>query len=281
MERATAQRIGGHAYRYFATASRTGRVASRFRDGLNILFEDGTAPTLVSIQTPKVPLHPWGMEVVALGERIAIDDVVTVSPEALHLASSHVAWRQAVPHDLRITPYDRAQRRRMLEAIPALEVCRSEALSDRSDPFQSRIDSALAGWRTTGEVCILPALIGLGSGSTPAGDDVLVGLLAGWTALERAEEHAAGDLAVLRPVLSEMTFRRRTSAAAAQMLGAALDGAFPEPLRDLVALLGVETATDAEIRDVAASLTGLGATSGRMMLHGLLAAFGSSSSQTA
>jgi hypothetical protein len=266
--------IGGHAFRYLTASSRAGRVASVFRHGLNVLFDDEADSVLISIQTADVPSHPFGIEVDRLPTATEGETVFAKAAAIRFGTGDRVCFGNVAADDLRIDPFtpDAADRARI--RLPLLkQVLDRNTREPAIDPLRSKVDGILAAWRTADEVRILPNLIGLGTGSTPAGDDALGGLLAGWTALERGENQAGRSLAVLRPVLSGMPLGSKTHIASAQMIAAALDGAFPEPLRDLVDLLGSEAASDSDVRRAVDRVDALGATSGRMMLRGLAAAF--------
>jgi len=249
-------------------------VASLFRHGVNVLFSESSDPAFLSIQTPDVPLHPWAVRACSLP---ALPENEPVIAEAKRIrfpdADAIIDLSQAAVDELEIGSYAPEGAACAVSRTPILEQVLAEEPSERiADPFQAQIGGILAAWRTTGEARVLPALTGLGSGSTPAGDDVLVGLLAGWTALEETDSEARRSLTTLRSVLSGMALGHRTHLASAQMIAAALDGSFPEPLRDLVAGLGDVTASDTEIREFAQRLSALGTTSGWMMLRGLAAA---------
>ena len=265
--------VGGHAFRYLTGRPRTGRVASVFRHGLNALFDDEGDPVLISIQTADVPLHPFGIEVRRPPIAREGEGVFAGSGCIRFGAGDRVVLGEATPDDLRIAPYTPDESSRARTRRPLLERLLDERSAEQgSDPFRSRIDGILAAWRTTGGIRVLPGLIGLGTGSTPAGDDVLVGLIAALTALENVAHEAKAALRGLRPAPREA--RSLTSLASAQMIGAALDRSFPEPLRDLVERLGSEAATESDVRDAGHRVATLGATSGRMMLRGLAAALG-------
>jgi len=265
--------IGGHAFRVLIGRPRTGRVASVFRHGLNVLFDDEADPVLISMQTADVPLHPFAVEVrrppnAREGEEVSADS------RCLRFgAGDRVAFGDTASDDLRIAPYSPDESNRARTRQPLLDRLLAERSPDRdSDPFRSRIDGILAAWRTTGGIRVLRDLVGLGAGSTPAGDDALVGLIAGLTALENVAHEAKAALRGLRSAPHEA--RGLTSLASAQMIDAALDGSFPEPLRDLVERLGSEAAIESDIQHAAHRVAALGATSGRMMLRGLAATLG-------
>ena len=268
-----AMSVGGHAFRYLTAGPHTGRVASVFRHGLNALFDDEGDPVLISIQTADAPLHPFAVEVRRPPIALEGKEMFADSGCIRFGAGDRVMFGEATPDDLRIATYTPDEANRARTRRPLLERLLDERSAEQgSDPFRSRIDDILAAWRTTSETLLLPDLIGLGAGSTPAGDDVLVGLIVGLTALENVAHEAKAALRGLR--LAPREARSLTSLASAQMIGAALEGSSLEPLRDLVERLGSEAASDSDVRHAAHRVASLGATSGRMMLQGLAAALG-------
>jgi hypothetical protein len=111
-------------------------------------------------------------------------------------------------------------------------------------------------------------LVGWGEGLTPAGDDVLIGLVAGLDALMRGDERRRRFRDVMAVALSRRT--HRTTAIAAHYLRLAAAGHFTEPvIRLRHALLCEEDreASDAALRSALA----VGATSGADTVTGLLA----------
>jgi hypothetical protein len=128
--------------------------------------------------------------------------------------------------------------------------------------------AALSGDR--GRVAqLLRRLVGVGPGTTPAGDDVIVGILAALDAatgslLEEASARAARAVlgAGLRPLLG------RTTAIARHDLTAALAGQFAEHMHQMVAALADPTAVPAAI----ATARSWGATSGVDLATGMASA---------
>ncbi len=266
-----AERIGGHVHRYLREKPRIGRVVSVFRHGFNVLFDEGSNPGYVTIQTEDVPLHPWALEVRKIPGEIQVGSVVSAESPRISLGPTTIHWQRAIRYALRIASYTPEEAKRALSRLSILEqLLEEERVKRDPDPFKPEIDATLKRWKETGDSLVLLNLIGLGTGSTPAGDDALIGLIAGFTALENVAHEAKAALRGLRSAPRET--RSQTSLPSAQMVAAALDGAFPEPLCDLVAALGRENADGAEIRGLAERLVALGANSGRMMLHGLTAA---------
>ena len=181
----------------------------------------------------------------------------------------------ATCHELRIAPYTSEEAARALSCLPLLERHVAEEGTRRpSDPFQARIDTILECWRATNDPAVSADLVGLGIGSTPSGDDCLVGLTAGLNALSSVFELAAGRLRLLRGWLTGdgKSVLSRTGTASRQAIEAALEGSCPEPLRLLLRDLGQrvdETRTCASARRVLA----LGVTSGASMLRGVCTAW--------
>lgn len=106
----------------------------------------------------------------------------------------------------------------------------------------------------------LRSLIGVGPGTTPTGDDVVVGVLAGLRLSGRTREQARLT-AALWPLLA------RTTRASRHFLAWAMRGQFATPVRGLGDALGAGT-------DLAAAITRMrhwGATSGVDLMYGLAA----------
>jgi len=260
-----ASRVGAHASRYLAAPQRSGRVVSTFRHGFNILFNEGSDPGFVSIQTSDVPLHPWGVQVSGLAALPPVGtaasnqagDIRLVNELSIDLGGAEVCR-------LRIAPFSAEEaalahgRARLLHQF----------VGELVDPFQEQIRAILERWHEPGDANVLLDLVGLGSGSTPAGDDVFTGIIAGLTAVDSVTIDAKAVLSGPRSAPREA----RSPLPSAQMITAALDGSFPELLRDLVASLGEQEISEPEIGGLARKVAGLGASSGQMMLRGVLAA---------
>lgn len=110
-------------------------------------------------------------------------------------------------------------------------------------------------------------LIGSGSGSTPAGDDFLVGLLAGLGALVCSDATRGRFVAAFASALAAAA-ARRTTALSAQHLRHAADGDFGEPLvrlRDAV----TAASDDRALMPALAAALAVGASSGAAGAAGL------------
>ncbi len=136
--------------------------------------------------------------------------------------------------------------------------------ADALDPRRQRstavvlVRAALAGGPLAGP---LVRLIGAGPGSTPAGDDVVVGVMA--ALLATGHDHAA--TAIGGRVISLL---ERTTSSSRMYLSAAADGRFAERVHELVRGLGDATSALSAAR----SAVGWGATSGLDLLSGIVAA---------
>jgi len=262
-----ATRIGGAAFRYLADRPRCGRVVSRFSGGINLLFEDGEA--FIPIQTTTVPLHPWAIEIT--GEPLRFTEGTPVSTEdgGLSIENAYIPLSDARIEGLslpRLSGKATAIARRNLSILARFV---EEARKTRPpDPFQPQIDAIIERWHETGNPGVLLGLIGLGAGSTPTGDDVLVGIIAGISLFEGVDDQAKEALTCLRTDIQETT-RARTPLPSAQMLLAACDRSFPEPL---LALLGslASGASEDEILERAPRVMQLGHHSGIAILSGLI-----------
>ncbi|MHA7134971.1 oxamate carbamoyltransferase subunit AllH family protein [Oerskovia turbata] len=120
---------------------------------------------------------------------------------------------------------------------------------------------ALAADALAGAPGALFGLVGAGPGTTPTGDDLVVGLLAGL--------QATGELARARRLGEDVLgLLDRTTRASRHELAAAADGRFGEALLDVVAALTAPTARAGELATAAARLATWGASSGRDQAHG-------------
>jgi Protein of unknown function (DUF2877) len=108
----------------------------------------------------------------------------------------------------------------------------ADPLGGLATPALAALRAATAGGDATGFVSAARALLGLGPGLTPSGDDCLVGWLAG---LWADGPDGRRLLAAAAPALLA-TARERTGALSRAFLAAALAGQAGEPLRDFVAV---------------------------------------------
>ncbi len=257
-------RIGGHAAAYLAATPRGGRVASLFRHGLNVLLDADDAPTYVTVQTSDAALHPWAIEVRQTPTRPAVGSPVRSARFTIEIVGTRLDLSTAVCAPLHLVPYDSAQTQRALCNRPVLDQLLAERQPQSVDSLEREIGAVVARWHAGEDAACLSDLVGLGPGSTPAGDDILVGVLTALTAQSLVSSASARALVELRERLPEV--RLCTHPASWQMIRAALDGSFPQPLLDLVAAMA--NAEPGPLRTAALRVLRLGATSGRSLLAG-------------
>lgn len=137
------------------------------------------------------------------------------------------------------------------------------------DPFQEQINEILRRWHESNDPGVLINLIGLGGGSTPSGDDVLVGILAGMSLFEHVDDQTRGTLTHLRIRIQE-TLSIRTPIPSAQMLVAACHQSFPEPLLALLKSLTSSSALEDDLLERIQRVAQLGHHSGLAMLLGMV-----------
>jgi len=245
------------ARRLSASTAWSGRVHSVFDRTVNALGSDGrlltlqgpgllSAPFAIALEGPPPGEIEPGASVERIGGRLDVGGIA-------------VDWRRAQPIDLSIgTGSDLAGLAAALHRVPpslgAPALCSARALEARR-AVRDGIARDDAERFAVGAL----ALIGLGEGLTPAGDDCLVGILA---VLRSARPHfltrhpgLAGTIAGAAQV--------GTTIVAREFLRHALDGDFSEAL---VALVRASSCVAA--RDAAERLTRMGATSGADTLTG-------------
>ena len=262
-----ATRIGGHAYRYLTTRPCTGRVVSSFSGGINLLFENGEA--FVPVQSANVPLHPWAIEIPAEPLRFAEGTPVSVKSGVLSVEDTRIVISKARIEELRLPHFSATNVAIARRNFPIIVKFVDEARKTHPpDPFQKEIDAIIARCHDTGDPGPLLDLIGLGAGSTPSGDDVLVGILAGLSLIESVDDQVKEPLAQLRTGIRE-TARALTPLPSAQMLLAACDLSFAEPLLALIKSLTPEGTSEDDLLKRAERVTQLGHYSGLAILLGL------------
>ena len=245
-------------------------MVSTFQYGFNVLFDEDCDPGFVSFQTEEVPLHPWGIEQPGIADTPSVGTSCNAEVDCIRLGQElSIAIGNADVRKFRIKPWTQEEASRAQERMPLIDAILQAGRQRRpADPFQPQIDAILERWIETVNSGELLDLIGLGSGSTPSGDDVLVGLLAGLTAFGEVSGEARANLASLRQALHKDK-SQRTTQPSAQMIDAASAGFFPEPLCDLLSHLQLPS-TDAPLRVAVENVLALGASSGLCMLHGLI-----------
>jgi len=260
-------RIGGHAYRYLTTRPCTGRVVSSFSGGINLLFEGGEA--FVPVQKASVPLHPWAIEIPGEPLRFAEGTPVSVKSGMLSVEDTRIVISKARIEELRLPHFSATNVAIARRNFPIIVKFVDEARKTHPpDPFQKEIDAVIARCHDTGDPGPLLDLIGLGAGSTPSGDDVLVGILAGMSLFEVVDDQVKEPLAQLRTGIRE-TARALTSLPSAQMLLASCDWSFPEPILALLVGFTSRSISGSELLERAKNVAQLGHHSGVAIISGL------------
>jgi hypothetical protein len=139
------------------------------------------------------------------------------------------------------------------------------------DPFNEKLDGALRSFSNDGHTRELASLVGLGAGLTPSGDDVLVGALAALDLISQCSP----DARTLRQALVDalpVRLETCTTRLSAQMLRAAADGLYAEPVLALLDALARDGADPAPVERAAEALSRLGHCSGRDTLLGFASA---------
>ena len=262
-----ATRIGGHAYRYLTTRPRTGRVASSFSGGINLLFEGGKA--FVPVQTKNVPLHPWAIEIPGEPLRFAEGTPASVKSGVLSVEDTRIVLSNAQIEELQLPHFSATDAAIAVRNFPILAHFVEEARRTHlPNPFQEQINEILRRWHESNDPGVLINLIGLGAGSTPSGDDVLVGMLTGMSVFEQPDDQTRETLTHLRIEIQE-TVSIRTPLPSAQMLLTACDLSFPEPILALLRGLISEDISKNRLLKTAERVAQLGHHSGIALLSGL------------
>ena len=251
---------------------RPGQVLGVFPTAVYVGFSAVEGSELVAVETADGLRLPRAVTVAAASSarplraiRIGDDAHVgegrlDVGPLALDVVRWWSPWR---PETL-TTWYDDARLDAVSRLLPALP-------ADLEDRLAS-LTAALETSRSADLQDAVTALLGLGAGLTPQGDDVLAGLLVGLAAAPRARPlaHRLGD------VVTGLASSRTTTLSAALLRDAA-DGFAVPALVDLVdGLREVEhshrTTSRRTLADVVVRLLAVGHTSGAALAHGAVAA---------
>lgn len=256
---------------------RAGFVHSVFTHAVNLKWgEDGW----ISLLIPPVELNPYGILVRDL-PYVRVSDLFTVSREGVFLGGGSVWIRldEAAVCDLRLLPVKdvpegafkshRSMLCKMLSTsnLPPSLLNRLLGIDGgEGSPLLEQgseiIASALASRHHTGIAQHLLCIVGLGEGLTPAGDDFLVGVLAGSAAFR-------GEDRVRKLLVGEIPRRARcrTTALSRRMLEAACKGEFSEPVIRVVRAFALEQRF---VRRAMRDILLVGATSGADTLAGIL-----------
>jgi hypothetical protein len=243
-------------------------VASVHARALNLVLDTGPVLALLPEGTP---VHPWALVVAldsqafaALGAALE-RGVVRTGKRGLRVGSLGVEYEVAEVAELHL--------RHRPAAVPAAAVqllAQVAATAPRDGAFDLPLTAALERFERGGPAADLARVVGLGEGFTPAGDDALVGILAGLDLASTARVTSSGLRAALVAALPH-PLEERTTRLAAQMLAAAADGLYAEPVLQLLEALSRSEAFDSHHPALQALLR-MGQRSGLDTLRGLVAA---------
>lgn len=259
------RRLGASLRTRLDTAPRrAGRVHSAFARALNLEWHDGG---LVTFHGPGALAAPFAAALPGMPCGAALDPgrVVWRESDRLRVGETAIGWDEAETVDL------------VLESTPGPP--RAVAVATRESAREGGSAALWSGAGRRGQralalgirfadagafVAGAQALIGLGEGLTPAGDDCLVGAFA---VLWRFGRWRLSALGRASGAIAEATERGTTTVGRAFLVHA-LGGEFSEAVG---ALLRAETITEARV--AAASLRAMGGTSGTDTLSGMRLAF--------
>lgn len=235
-----------------------GRVHSVFRRAVNILWHDGR---LLSLQGPEPLALPCGLVLGRLPSGVGPGTVVRRGDGRILCGAEFLVWEGASLADPTIHPT--GETREMLEAI--LREPTGPRVAPGLDSETGRRGQQLMaqGIRLGNALAFLEgarALIGLGEGLTPAGDDCLVGALAILHRFNRPWLEQRPEI----PVAIAAAVEGGTTMVGREFILHALDGSFSEAI---LHLLGA--ASEQEARRARAQVLATGGTSGADSLRGM------------
>lgn len=272
--RLLATRIGAHARRYLSEESRTGVVVSTFRHGFNALFGEDINSRFVAFQTQDVPLHPWAIELPDVVPDLEPLASCSAEAKSVRFKNGHiVSFASATVNKLGIQSWNRDEMACVLRnrLLVKASVDTSMLVAD-APRLEAEIMTLLFRERLPDHETTLGGLVGRGRGSTPAGDDALLGMLAALIAQAATSQHARLQLEALRNNLQCANLFKQTTLASAQMIRAGLEGSFPEPVCALVTDLKQANIMADVLQRTADRVLAMGATSGWFLLTGFMSA---------
>lgn len=247
----------------------SGRVAGVHARAVSLVLDAGPVLTLLPAGTP---VHPWALvaslEAAAFATVVACAEgaSVQVSAGVMSAGPLRIEFDAAVVVDLGLHHRPAERPGASLAAfVPPPPAPPGEG------PFEVILGAALESFQRGGAPAELARLVGLGPGFTPAGDDALVGVLAGLDLLRDASAAASRCREALVAALPAR-LDGCTTRLAAQMLVAAAAGLYAEPVLHLLEALGAGAAVDTD-HPAMRALASMGERSGRDTLRGLVAAF--------
>jgi len=240
-----------------------GQVVSVQRRVASLLLEQGPLLALLPAGTP---IHPWALTVPLELSTLKQGMGAECEAHVLVLGSLRISLAGAQTPDLRV--------REPLRALPprwVLESFRRAGTPAEEEASAPVLAAALDRFCGGADARELAALVGLGGGLTPAGDDTVVGVLA-FLDLARTASAAAPALRACLVECLAPTLTGRTSRLSAQMLEAAAEGFYAEPLLNLLRAVAIHDPSPHLIEREVAALLAVGHRSGADTLRGVAAA---------
>jgi hypothetical protein len=205
----------------------------------------------------------------AIGERVeARERRISSARVELDLANAHV-WRPAERGPLMPSAEIEARLRRARARIAQRRATQPNVLDREAGSVAAALADACATLDGPRANALVDRLIGWGEGLTPAGDDFLVGLLAGLDALTHGDGGRSGFRDALAAHIAAGTHRTTPIAAHALRLAAA--GAWSARIDRAVAALCCND-DERDVDGALPDLLALGATSGADTASGIVAA---------
>jgi hypothetical protein len=236
-----------------------GRVHSVFARAINVEWADGRLLTLHGPGPLRAPFAA-GVEHEAPLRAQRPGGPVAVEPGRLRLSGLALTWEEAARVGCAVPNPPPGLDRAVVEALREAGAGATGLDAPRGVGARAALAAAIGSGDAARLVAAAIALLGLGEGLTPAGDDCLVGAL--------AVLHAVGHPALVRTPDPASAIARaaaeRTTAIGREFVIHALAGRFSEPV---LALLRARSPREAAA--AATLLAGLGATSGADTLAGL------------
>ncbi len=265
------ERIGGLAYRYLSAQPGDGRVVSTFFMGVNVLFEENSDPRFVVFQTELTPLHPWAIQL-EISPISSPGEVCRVEADTIHFAPLFTTSLADVDvRDLCLESWTEDEARRAQGRIPWVSES-VRALHEIGAFYMFGLETDEHRRRARDEEVkdLALEIIGLGGGSTPSGDDFIVGQLAVLWAVLAISPRADRQIGGFQKAFQWNVLRKKTPLPSAQMVMAAAFGRFPEPVIRFMS--AIARGPDDELVPPLIELTSLGGSSGMETLTGILQA---------
>jgi len=250
-------RLSAQIARRLEASELDGRVHSVFARAVNVEWSDGS---LLALHGPGPLLAPFAAVIDDLSLLSALRPgmEVTLGPHRLRVPGLTLSWARAVRVDCSVAGGRPIHGR----AIPAPPIAPGDHAPGLDSPIgvgaRATLAAGIGSRDATRLIAGACALLGLGEGLTPAGDDCLVGALAVLHAIDAGALEPGPVTAIAAAAAA------RTTAIGREFVLHALAGRFSEPvLAVLRARSSLESARAAE------RLRGLGATSGADTLAGM------------